>query len=308
VGASMTEEQFQAAFLWTPEDGMRFLEEFLTVDEGLDLAGLELHEATGISDDGLVITGWGRRGSTVITWIADLREIPPSGPFQCYDAGTTRGAARFEAREVSLSDRFGDTVQIVKKGKRLCAPVELDAEEASDPEAHLLCYDLVRRRNDWHYWGSDPLEVWASNEFGDDQHLTATRAKRLCVPSTVGPIVSRPGAEGSSELGLDHYLCYAVRANPRDFDPVAVSLADDFQTSERTLKRPVELCNPVDKNGEGILDPDAQLICYDTRPIRGRPAGRGLNLDVLVSNQFGDEQPFTLKKSRTVCVPSRPSE
>jgi uncharacterized membrane protein len=305
VGYSLLDEGNQAAFLWTPEDGMRSLEEFLAVDEGLDLAGLDPREATSISDDGQVIAGWGRRGSTVITWIADLREFPPPDAFQCYDVKTSRDSARFEAREVSLSDRFGDSVQIVKRGKRLCAPVQIDRAEVSDPEAHLLCYDLARRRDHGDQRGSEPIEVRVSNPFGDDQQLSVKRPKQLCVPSTVEPVESGDTPGDPSDLELDHYLCYAVRARSRGFDPIAVSLADSRQTAERLLKKPRLLCNPVDKNGEGILDPTAHLTCYDVKPLRGRSARRRLNLDLLVNNQFGEEQRLTLKKPKTVCVPSQ---
>ena len=134
--------------------------------------------------------------------------------------------------QVSLSDQFADTVQIVKRGKRLCAPVQLDGAEVSDPEAHLLCYDLARRRDHGDHRGSEPIEVRVDNQFGDDQQLTVTRPerpKRLCVPSTVERVESGAAPGDPWELELDHFLCYAVRAGSRDFDPIEVSLADPFR-------------------------------------------------------------------------------
>ncbi|MCH7644952.1 MAG: hypothetical protein IH974_08955 [Myxococcales bacterium] len=304
VGYSLIDNGELDAFLWTPDGGMRSLEVVLEVDEGLDLAGLDLRDATGISDDGKVIVGWGRRGSTVVTWIADLNEFPPDA-FQCYDLETSRDSVRFEAREVALSDQFGDTVQIVKKGKRLCAPVELDRAGAFDPEAHLLCYDLVHRRGHGDHQGPEPIEVRVDNRFGDDQHLTVTRPKQLCVPSTVERVESGAAPGDAWDLELDHLLCYAVRAGLRDFEPIEVSLADRFQTSKRLLTKPTLLCNPVDKNGEGILDPATHLTCYEVTPLEGDPRLQGVNQDVLVSNQFDAEQRFTLKKPAIVCVPSQ---
>jgi len=305
VGHSLADDGNQEAFLWTPDGGMRSMEAVLGVDGGLDLAGVELLNATSISDDGRVIAGSGRRPpGHRVTWIADLTEAPPD-PYQCYDLLTSRGSARFEAREVSLSDQFGDSVQIVKKGKRLCAPVQLGGAGVSDPEAHLLCYDLARRRDHGNHRGSEPIEVRVSNPFGDDQQLTVKRPKRLCVPSTVERVESGAAAGDPRKLELDHFLCYGVRAGSRDFDPIEVSLADSFQTSEQLLKKPTSLCNPVDKNGEGILDPATHLTCYDVKPLEGGPARRRLNLDVLVSNQFDAEQRFRVKKPRTVCVPSQ---
>jgi hypothetical protein len=150
--------------------------------------------------------------------------------------------------------------------------------------------------------------VRVSNPFGDDQQLTVTRPnrpKRLCVPSTVERVESGAAARDPWESELDHFLCYAVRTGWRDFDPIEVSLADAFQTSERLLKKAKSLCNPVDKNGEGILDPATHLTCYDVKPRKHGSAPRRLNLDVLVSNQFDAEQRFGVKKPRTVCVPSQ---
>jgi len=306
VGYSLADDDDQAAFVWTPDRGMRSLEMLLGAGGGVDLAGVELNDANSISDDGRVIAGWGRRdGRGGVTWIAELTEIPPPDTFRCYDTKTSRGSARFEAREVSLSDPFGDSVQTVNKGRRLCAPVQLDRTEVSEPEAHLLCYDLARRGTRDHHEGSEPIEVRVSNRFGDDQPLTVKRPKSLCVPSTVERVESGATPGDPSELELDHFLCYGVRSASRDFDPVEVSLADSFHTSERLLKKARLLCNSVDKNAEGVLDPTAHLACYDIRPPRGGPASRRLNLDVLVNNQFDAEQHFTLKKPKTVCVPSQ---
>jgi probable HAF family extracellular repeat protein len=75
VGWVWTDDGNKEAFLWTPEDGMRPLELILGVDEGLDLAGVELLDATSISDDGRVIAGSGRRDGLHVTWIADLGEV-----------------------------------------------------------------------------------------------------------------------------------------------------------------------------------------------------------------------------------------
>jgi probable HAF family extracellular repeat protein len=310
VGWSQAARGPQTAFLWTPDWGMRSLRQVLGADSELDLEGVELLTATSISDDGLVVAGSGRHDGRPITWIAELTEAPPAGPFQCYDVKTSRGAARFEPREVSLSDQFGDTVQIVKRGRQLCAPIDVQGAEASDPEAHLVCYDLVRPRGQRRRPRPEPVELRVSNPFGVDQPLRVRRPdrpKRLCVPSTVERVESGAAPGDPGELELDHFLCYAVRARSRDFNPIEFSLADLFQTSERLLKKPRWLCNPVDKNGEGILDPAAHLTCYDVRPLKGGHARRRLNRDVLASNPFAAEQPFMLKKPKTVCVSSRKS-
>ena len=47
------------AFIWDPINGFRNLQSALTNEFGLDLSGWDLASATGISDDGMTITGWG---------------------------------------------------------------------------------------------------------------------------------------------------------------------------------------------------------------------------------------------------------
>ncbi|MCP4251299.1 MAG: hypothetical protein GY778_30045, partial [bacterium] len=61
------------AFLWTAAEGMRSLQDILTVDFGLDLTGWQLTQANGISDDGLVIVGRGTNPDGVVEgWVVNL--------------------------------------------------------------------------------------------------------------------------------------------------------------------------------------------------------------------------------------------
>jgi uncharacterized membrane protein len=63
----------QEAFLWDGVNGMRSLQSVLTNDLGLDLTGWRLYSATGISADGLTITGWGRNSNgNQEAWVAYL--------------------------------------------------------------------------------------------------------------------------------------------------------------------------------------------------------------------------------------------
>jgi len=65
VGTSWvsTADGVDAAFLWDPVNGMRFLKDVLEDDYGLDLTGWFLKEATAITPDGRTIAGWGRNPS-----------------------------------------------------------------------------------------------------------------------------------------------------------------------------------------------------------------------------------------------------
>lgn len=63
---------FRVAFVWDPTSGMRSLRQILT-DEGIDLTGWRLLEATDVSDDGRTVVGYGidPAGGTQ-AWLAEL--------------------------------------------------------------------------------------------------------------------------------------------------------------------------------------------------------------------------------------------
>ena len=95
---------------------------------------------------------------------------------------------------------------------------------------------------------------------------------------------------------------------PRDlprFEPQEVTLSDQFGDSIGLVKKPKSLCAPVDKNGEGIRNAEVHLTCYEIKKVKGEPRLRPLDVEVVVNNQFGDEQFLNVKKAKTVCVPSQ---
>jgi hypothetical protein len=62
--------------------------------------------------------------------------------------------------------------------------------------------------------------------------------------------------------------------------------------------KPKRLCVPVDKNGEGIVNADRQLLCYKIRT-----GNVTLPATVFTNNQFGPET-VGLKKADELCIPS----
>ena len=73
VGGSSS-DGFDAAFVWDEENGMRVLLDILS-QQGIDMQGWVLQEASNISDDGLTIVGFGKNplGYTE-AWIATIPE------------------------------------------------------------------------------------------------------------------------------------------------------------------------------------------------------------------------------------------
>jgi probable HAF family extracellular repeat protein len=68
--------QGQEAVVWDRQHGMRSIKSLLT-DQGIDLTGWRLTEATAIAADGFTVVGNGRNpaGGTE-AWIADIRSVP----------------------------------------------------------------------------------------------------------------------------------------------------------------------------------------------------------------------------------------
>lgn len=125
VGYSLADDGNQDAFLWTPDGGMRSLEEILIVDEGLDLADVELLTANSISDDGQVIAGSGHRPrGPQVTWIANLAEVSrPDTPTELPNA---RGPWQFfsitrDGRRCVSPVCGGWWVQAVNEARTRCA-------------------------------------------------------------------------------------------------------------------------------------------------------------------------------------------
>jgi hypothetical protein len=83
------------------------------------------------------------------------------------------------------------------------------------------------------------------------------------------------------------------------FTPKAVNLEDQFEDITMSVLRPYRMCNPVDKEDEGIIDPTEHSMCYQIRDATPRFNRH----EVLVENQFG-KQVLVATKPDTLCTPA----
>jgi hypothetical protein len=87
-----------------------------------------------------------------------------------------------------------------------------------------------------------------------------------------------------------------------------VTVTDQFETRTGTLIKPVSFCNPVDKNGEGILNPSAHQTCYKFQADGSPFTGPTVN----VLDQFGAIDLRAVagvcRKADLLCVPSLKTE
>jgi hypothetical protein len=149
----------------------------------------------------------------------------------------------------------------------------------------------------------DRLSVEVINQFGT-QRFDVQRPDTLCAPAEKDGVVS--------PLNINHYKCYKIRPSKGEpkFQPLTVDLADQFETKITQVGKPRFLCNPVDKNDEGVPDPEGHLTCYRIDDAPGQPTFDRVEADIL--DQFGEQDLNTLRgdcrKASFVCLPSSKRE
>jgi hypothetical protein len=204
--------------------------------------------------------------------------------YKCYDAQTKKGTT-FIKQSVTLADAFRTVATNAERPVSLCNPVDKNGEGVDDPSAHLECYKLTDRPFTTRF-------VAIHNQFGN-LTLEVKNPATLCVPSEKNGV--------SSTLRINHFACYAAhtKAGTPTFQKQNVTLADQYRSITARVEGPAQFCNPVDKNGEGILIPTNKLACYTLSDVKPALAAR----DAQTHNQFGSET-LTVNKERVLCVPS----
>ena len=221
--------------------------------------------------------------------VATATATPPPGPggvnhFQCYDVGRQP----FDRFDLGLDDDLGPSTVEVRRPKLLCAPVDKNAEDPSAPNDldHLVGYEI--RRDGPRFEGvHDEIVV---DQFGT-LLVDLRRPERILVPSAKS--LNDPATPLDPPV-VDHYLCYSVRGDRRRV--AGVTVEDQFGTGVTDVKKPLRLCVPTDKDGEGVLDNAARLMCYKTKP------GPRVNQTVFIDNQFGAGS-LNVRRARELCVP-----
>lgn len=200
----------------------------------------------------------------------------PPDHFVCY----TGKFPKFEKRQVTLRDQFHPTAvqTTVLKPLVFCNPAAKNGEPLYEETGHLECYKTKPEKL--------KRTVLVRNQFGQ-RTVSTKKSNILCLPS------------GKDQLAnpqeLDHFQCYTGKF-PK-VQPRQVTLVDQFGTLTTKATKPFLLCNPVDKNGEGIRDRLNHLECYRLAPPPK------VARTVTVRNQFGESSVGT-KKAVVMCVPS----
>ena len=110
-----------------------------------------------------------------------------------------------------------------------------------------------------------------------------------------------PQAQAKDPFGgkFDHYQCYQIRDWSGKPLETTVKLKDQFRSDAATTVRPVLLCNPVDKNGEGVPEPKVHMVCYSIKVENPDKA----TYKVKIENQL-ESNVYYVGGPQLLCVPS----
>ncbi len=262
----------------------------------LKLVAIELYDTNGnLIPDAQVVVGDGMGGTlfeiptsvettTTTTIVTTTTTTLPVAldDVRCYPAKTAKGTPKPAPRTVRLVDDLEDESTVVEAVASLCNPAGRDGDGIDDPTAQLACYKMKDAKGQPKFAGRD---VVTSDPLGD-LALRLAGAATLCVPSAPG---------------VDHFKCYAakVQKGTPAFVPRTATITDQFETKSVEITKPLAVCLPVDKNGEGVPRPDDRLVCYAAKDAKQQPAFE--KRIVAIANQLG-EQSLDVKKSNRVCL------
>jgi hypothetical protein len=191
-----------------------------------------------------------------------------------------------------LNDLFGNGDITVRRAKRICNPASKNGEDPAAPTLvdHLEGYEINQTN---HFVPVKALNV--TNQFGSSS-LNLARPDFILVPTAKSLQPDPPPIVPT----INHYKCYVIaRAK---FRASGIQVDDQFGTLHVDIKRPVRFCAAADKNDEGIINPNAHLLCYQVRPVTGSPRFKGPSA-IFTNNQFGSDKNRVFGP-RELCVPT----
>jgi hypothetical protein len=92
-------------------------------------------------------------------------------------------------------------------------------------------------------------------------------------PCVVGQVCTDGACGGGTPTPsacIDHVLCYKAKTTlrtPRFVQVPDVTLEDQLEFVTAAVRKPTSICPAVDKNGEGVIDPDTHHTAYLVRAI-----------------------------------------
>jgi len=238
---------------------------------------------------------------------AQLTPIHPADDhFLCYKGKLPKGEVSGAGAVLDLVDMLAQPAAFdLGKERGSCNPADKNSEGIVDADTHLTVYQVKRQKGEAKF--AKQANVRMVDQFGE-VFLDTKKEDRILIPASkdddpVAPLPAPPDAESH---GVDHYKCYkaAETKGASKFTPVQVLVEDQWESPAKTydLKKPKLLCLAVDKNGEGIKNDNAAVVCYQAKPAKGEPKhakreGVGF-ADQIIAHRLDS------KKEEVLCVPA----
>jgi photosystem II stability/assembly factor-like uncharacterized protein len=215
--------------------------------------------------------------------------------YKMYKAKRASGEPKFAGITVVLVDQFETKSTFVQKQKVFGASTDKNAEGINSPDVDLACYKIKDTPEQEKFPGRI---VESTNQFGTQQ-LRVGKARDLCLPAA-SDLVAPPVLGAPS---VDHYKCYKAKRDKGTpaFTKQVVSLDEFLDTKQTSVFKTAAFCTPVDKNGEGILDPFTHMHCYKIKDEKGQ--AKFSKTDVFTDHQLATQK-ITVTKGSLLCVPS----
>jgi hypothetical protein len=202
----------------------------------------------------------------------------------------------------TLVDQFETATAAISKAKFLCTPADKNGEGTIDPNTHQRAYSF--KQTPKHVRKTVTVTDQFSGTIGFSLSLTTTKPDLLFVP-TNKDLVSPPAPPDLNAIDVNHYKCYKAKTTagtPKFPKGVQAMVADQFTVQKNfDIRKPKHLCTPVDKNGEGVKNSAAHMVCYQVKVVKGQP--KHARQTVLINNQFAPETVTTIKEGE-LCVPA----
>jgi hypothetical protein len=146
-------------------------------------------------------------------------------------------------------------------------------------------------------FGSPDVADWKRQIADEDVRHTA--AGVTSVPAIHW--INRPTFQQVVQIpAIDRFKCYRARGLT-PFARRTVALADELESKSTVVVRPESICNPVDADGMGIVDPTAHVACYRIRDAAGQ--ARFARRSVSEADELG-ARTLDLTRAQSLCVPS----
>jgi hypothetical protein len=222
--------------------------------------------------------------------------------FLCYKSRVPKAAPKFLGTTVPVTDELETRSLDVKGPRVLCIPADVGGG-VSDPDTKLLGYGAKPPRGSAKYSGENNVQIL--NDLGELYVDAKPRPTRLLVPTTTDPSID-PLPPDPQNHAVDHYRCHKAKI-PKGAAPLAkgqqiavLGLASEPDLFD--VKKPHQLCEPVDALGATIKNAANHLMCYRVKRAAGEPKYEPV-LGLHVNNQF-DPATIDTKKEFEICLPS----